>query len=65
MTPLVIAIMRNDIEALKEIVRPHSLKQGPTFDQDRNSLYVQRKQPEQYLLDYIDSGEVSSMAYGT
>jgi len=36
MTPLVMAIVRNDIEALKEIVRPHSLKQGPNFEAEKN-----------------------------
>ena len=64
-TPLVQAILLNDIEAIKEIVRPHSVKQGPNYERDRIQLFTARKEPEQYLLDFINSGEVGNMAYGT
>jgi len=36
MTPLIMAIVRNDIEALKEIVRPHALKRGPNFETEKD-----------------------------
>lgn len=38
-TPLVKAILANDLEAVKEFVRPHSIKPGQNFDSERTNLF--------------------------
>ena len=64
-TAFQIAIQRNDAALVKYMLCPDVKKKGQeTLEQAISNVYNMRKDPEPYLINFVDSGQVNDMAYG-
>ena len=59
-------ILNNDHEMLEAFLHPKlKVRAHNTYEVERTAYYNKRATNPQYLLNFVDSGMVSAMAYGT
>lgn len=64
-TAFQVAIQNGNTKMVELMLRPpYEKKKGFNVEQLISNVYTNRKNPEPYLLNFIDSGNVSNMAYG-